>query len=287
MNLTRSLSFFVVLATTTSQAFTPSSNWGNGIPSYRSASLSSSARNVASSASGQGFAPAKQTVQKVKTPEELKLEAMALTPIQLKANLLDVIPKMMGTPDEFRLVESYVNALEDKFVPPQTLGFLNMAMVGDWQFLFTTNQIGRPSPHLRLTELVQRIECENFDGKLTNEATWDLSEDGTAFESRGKFTSSITYNINQGARMTINEDHDLTVNLAKGSKLPSDTQELVGLIRRAMPVELFDPSDLALDTTYLDTELRIVRFTGERHEGVRNIFIRRGAVEINPVSSED
>ena len=118
-------------------------------------------------------------------------------------------------------------------------------------------------------------------------ATWDLSEDGTAFESRGKFTSSITYNINQGARMTINEDHDLTVNLAKGSKLPSDTQELVGLIRRAMPVELFDPSDLALDTTYLDTELRIVRFTGERHEGVRNIFIRRGAVEINPVSSED
>ena len=73
-------------------------------------------------------------------------------------------------------------------------------------------------------------------------ATWDLSEDGTAFESRGKFSSSISYNINQGARMTINEDHDLSINLTKGSKLPSDTQKLVNFIRRAMPVELFDPS---------------------------------------------
>ena len=171
MKLYQSFSFFVVLATInyTSQAFTPTSkNSGNDFPSY--ASLSS-VKNVASSTSGQGFAPAKQTIQKVKTPEELKEEAMAQTPLQLKANLLDLIPKMMGKPEEFRLVESYVNALEDKFVPPQTLGFLNMAMVGDWQFLFTTNQMGRPSPNLRLTELLQRIECKNFDGKLTNEVS--------------------------------------------------------------------------------------------------------------------
>ncbi len=102
------------------------------------------------------------------------------------------------------------------------------------------------------------------------------------YDVSGSFASSITYKINQGARMTINDDHDLTIQLAKGSAVPNDTQELVGLIHRAMPTEMFDSSNLAMDTTYLDTDIRIVRFTGSRHEGVRNIFMRKGLIEINP-----
>lgn len=102
------------------------------------------------------------------------------------------------------------------------------------------------------------------------------------YDVSGSFASSITYKINQGARMTINDDHDLTIQLAKGSAVPKDTQELVGLIHRAMPTEMFDSSNLAMDTTYLDTDIRIVRFTGLRHEGVRNIFMRKGLIEINP-----
>ena len=171
MNFLRwSLSVVVVfLVTPFSLAFTPASKRSESFASISSTKYVASSTSGPST-SGQGFAPAKET-RKVKTPEELKEEAMAMTPAQLKEKLLDLIPKMMGKPDEFRLVESYVNALEDKFVPPQTLGFLNMAMIGDWQFLFTTNQIGRPSPNLRLTELLQRIECSNFDGKLTNEVS--------------------------------------------------------------------------------------------------------------------
>ncbi len=82
--------------------------------------------------------------------------------------------------------------------------------------------------------------------------------------------------------MTIGDDLDLRIEISKGSKVPSDAQELVGLIHRAMPTEMFDSSDLAMDTTYLDTDIRIVRFTGLRHEGVRNIFMRKGLIEINP-----
>ena len=82
--------------------------------------------------------------------------------------------------------------------------------------------------------------------------------------------------------MTIGNDHDLKIELSKGSVVPNDTQELVGLIHRAMPTELFDSTDLAMDTTYLDTDIKIVRFTGARHEGVRNIFMRKGLIEINP-----
>ena len=167
MKIFTSLICCVVSITPVSLAFTPASKrW----ESYASISSAKNVASSTSSTSGKGFAPANNNGH-VKTTEELKEEAMALTPAELKANLLDLIPKMMGKPEEFRLVESYVNALEDKFVPPQTLGFLNMAMIGDWQFLFTTNQIGRPSPNLRLTELLQRIECSNFDGKLTTEVS--------------------------------------------------------------------------------------------------------------------
>lgn len=82
--------------------------------------------------------------------------------------------------------------------------------------------------------------------------------------------------------MTIDNDLDLKIELKKGSAVPDDTQELVQLIHRAMPTEMFDPSDLAIDTTYLDTDIRIIRYTGARHEGVRNIFMRKGLIEINP-----
>ena len=49
-----------------------------------------------------------------------------------------------------------------------------------------------------------------------------------------------------------------------------------------MPTEMFDAKELALDTTYVDADFIIFRFTGDRFEGVRNIFIKR-AFEINHV----
>lgn len=99
---------------------------------------------------------------------EIKARILKMNPTQIKEKLLDLLPRMKGTKEEFKYVEAYINALEDKFIPPQTLDFLNLAMVGEWQFLFTSNQLGRPSPKLRLTELVQKIEVNGFDGKMTN-----------------------------------------------------------------------------------------------------------------------
>ncbi len=98
----------------------------------------------------------------------MKEVIMKMNPTQIKEKLLDLLPRMTGTKEEFTLVEAYVNALEDKFIPPQTLDFLNLAMVGEWQFLFTTNQLGRPSPKLRLTELVQKVDVKGLSGKLIN-----------------------------------------------------------------------------------------------------------------------
>lgn len=203
---------------------------------------------------------------------------------EVKEELLDLLPRMTGTEEEFSKVESYVNALEDKFIAPQTLDFLNLAMAGEWQFLFTTNQLGRPSPVLRLTELVQKVDVNGLKGDVITQASWSLLGDSGSFDVYGNFAAKLPYDINQGARMTLGQedDHNLSIALGKGSGVPSDTEGLVGLIHRAMPTEMFDASDLALDTTYLDTDIRIVRFTGKRHEGVRNIFMRKGAFDLDP-----
>ena len=208
-----------------------------------------------------------------------------LTVEEAKQALIDLIPRMTGNEEEYRAVESYVNLLEEKYSksPVQTIDFLNLFFSGEWQLLFSTNLTGKPNRKLRLRELVQKIEADGFGGTLTNSAQWDYAdnEEGT-FDRYGKFNIECSYEINQGARMVIDLDgHELRP--AKGSGVPSDVPAMVALLNRAIPKEMFDPSSHAIDTTYLDADLRIARFTGPKHEGVRNIFFRKGQLEIKPV----
>lgn len=174
-----------------------------------------------------------------------------------KKQLIDLIPRMTGKDEEYRAVEAYVNLLEDKYSPVQTIDFLNLAIAGDWQLvsqyfrmivtlvtrnisvthiafcslkhrkLFSTNLIGSSSRKLRLRELVQRIESTGFSGSLTNVAQWDLAEDGETFDAKGSFSVKCSYKINQGARMIVDlTDHELRP--ARGSKIPDDVPGLVG-----------------------------------------------------------
>lgn len=208
--------------------------------------------------------------------------------MEIKSRLLDLLPRMKGTPEEYNSVESYVNTLEDRYVPVQTLDFLNLAMSGEWQLLFSTNLGGAPRPNFRLRELFQRIECNDMNGTIVNEAAWDWAEDhegsgiAPSFDAYGTFSIKCSYSINQGARMVL-DLNDHAINLGRGSAIPKDVEKLVGLLYRAIPTELFDPNEHAMDTTYLDGDLRIVRMTGPKFEAVRGIFIRRGSMQINPV----
>ena len=239
-----------------------------------------------SSLAAEGFAPT--AVREQPTEEKPKIDenndsVSNLSADEAKSALVDLIPRMTGDEEEYRLVESYVNLLEEKYAPVQTLDFLNLAMAGEWQLLFSTNLMGRPNRRLRLTELVQKIEADGFNGKLTNTAQWDYAdgEEGI-FDSNGNFAVKCSYSINQGARMVVDlDDHEIRP--ATGSKIPGDVPELVGFLHRAIPKEIFDPNGHAMDTTYLDADLRIVRLTGPNHEGVRNIFMRKGSLEIRPM----
>mmetsp|Transcript_9223 Transcript_9223/g.19359 ORF Transcript_9223/g.19359 Transcript_9223/m.19359 type:complete len:317 (-) Transcript_9223:508-1458(-) len=208
--------------------------------------------------------------------------------MEIKRRLLDFVPRMMGTPEDYNTVETYVNILEDRYTPVQTLDFLNLAMSGEWQLLFSTNLGRGPTLNFRLRELFQKIEPNNMNGTYVNQAKFDFAEDyegmtpATSHETSGTFSIKCSYSINQGSRMILNLD-DHVIKLSKGSKVPKSVDGLVRLLYRAVPTELFDPNEHAMDTTYLDGDLRIVRMTGINFEGVRDIFIRRGSLETNPV----
>ena len=238
------------------------------------------ASSSAAEAAPQGFGAVKEQPKKEKNVDNRPVE-------EIKQELLDLLPRMQGNQEEFRLVEQLVNALEAKYVPAQTLGFLNMALAGEWQLLFSTNlvaTVANPS-QFRLRELLQRIETNNLEGTVTNQAVWDLAEhDDGVFDATGTFAVECSYTINQGARMVLDlEDHVLKP--SRGSKIPKDVQALVGRLHRSMPKELFDPQDHAMDTTYLDADLRIARMTGARLEGVRDIFVRQGSLDLAPTST--
>lgn len=248
--------------------------------STRPAKTAHMATSSAVKLSAKGYSGVKERLTEEKETDDI-FEIKELTADEAKRELVDLISRIQGSEEEYRAIQDHINFLEAEYVAVQTLDFLNMAIAGDWQLLFSTNLLGRPARKLRLREMIQRVEPDKLNGTLTNIASWDYAETGEQFDSSGNFSAVCTYSINQGARMVVDlKDHELRP--AKGSSIPSDVPGLVGLLHRAMPKELFDPSAHALDTTYLDADIRIVRLTGPQHEGVRNIFMRKGSIEIQP-----
>jgi hypothetical protein len=225
-------------------------------------------------------------------------EVQSMTMMQLKTELFDVLATMKGKSHEFRRVEELINTLEDRYVPAQTLEFWNLIHSGTWQLLFSTNLVGTPNPQLfRLRSLTQTVQSQKFQGNVTNDAVWDLSQhspqdvekrnSGAVFDCTGQFRVQVSYEIpsqNNGggssARPTLQlQNHVLLP--ARGSPIPQNIPALVGLLHRSIPPQLFDPSQLIMDTTYVDEDLRIVRYAGytvnrQNLEGVRDVFRRIG-----------
>jgi hypothetical protein len=212
-------------------------------------------------------------------------ELSSLPIAKLKERLLDLLPRMTGKREELEEISLLVNIMEEKFSPVMTLDFLNLAMQGEWQLLFSTNRLGMPNTKLRLRELVQSVEPNNEPnentGKIDTLTTWDVAEDGINFSHTGTFTIKSTYEIEKYPRLSLSLAEHV---IKPRGDIPSDIQGLFGMLYHAIPTEMFDPQGLGMDTTFIDTNVRIVRLAGEKFEGVRNIFIRKDSVEINPGS---
>lgn len=261
-------------------------------PPLTSSSLRSSTRLAVQAAQG-GFAPVKEkpvenqsdgagtSTDGESSSSSSSIDPDVMSPQEVKSALVDLIPRLTGDPEEYRAIESYVNALEGGYAPVQTIGFLNLAVGGEWRLLFSTNLMS-PSRTLRLLDLSQTITPDGFNGTVANEVQFAYDEEGGGnFDVFGRFVVNFAYSINQGARMVAElKGHSILPDV--GSRIPADVPKLFGSLARAMPREVFDPDEHALDTTYMDADLRIVRYTGPKHEGVRNVYVRSGSLQFDP-----
>mmetsp|Transcript_17038 Transcript_17038/g.25794 ORF Transcript_17038/g.25794 Transcript_17038/m.25794 type:complete len:268 (-) Transcript_17038:3633-4436(-) len=195
-------------------------------------------------------------------------------PLDLKKRVTDLLPRMK-TKEDALSVQNDINNMESGFTPFQTLDFMNLAVGGEWKLLFSTKLRGGPRPNFRITEMVQKIEPSGLAGKIINRLKWEFKQDHNSdvFDCFGTFSVNCSYKINQGGRMEVELDGH-TVDLKKKSAVPDDVPALFKLLNRNMPPELFDPNGHGIDTTYVDGDFKITRYTGPAFEGVRNIYIR-------------
>jgi len=125
---------------------------------------------------------------------------------------------------------------------------------------------------IRIKNLTQTITSNETVGNVTNTVTWDYAEDGDLLDCHGTLEISNTYEIDEALTFRIKLDgHKIR---PIGKKLPNNFQRLVALLQRSIPPEIFDPNETEMDTTYLDSDLRICNSFGERFNNVRNIFIK-------------
>ena len=164
----------------TALAFLVLSSWHQGADAFTTAQRATVlSATTSTSLAAEGFGTTSATVEERPPKDDGTAIDTNLTAEEAKQALIDLIPRMTGKEEEYRAVESYVNLLEENYSPVQTIGFLNLAIAGEWQLLFSTNLTGRPNMKLRLSELVQKIEADGFGGSLTNSAQWDYAENNS------------------------------------------------------------------------------------------------------------
>eukprot|EP00752_Nemacystus_decipiens_P006489 g5842.t1 len=162
-----------------------------------------------------------------------------------------------------------LEVLEGNYKPILTIGFFNFAAQGDWDLAYTNAAMLPIGPRLKVYEQFQRIEPgEGVKGECTNILEWRLLDEGID----GRLEVSSEYEFDPRGRMNTSL---LQHRLIPDGKIPSDPEALVRILRRAMPHELFDPDAHAMETTFLDDTMRIVRLRGPKFEGRLNIFVRR------------
>jgi PAP_fibrillin len=228
-----------------------------------------------------------------------------LTTSEIKSRLLELLriqsPTTPLTLYEYRAMEDYINALEKDYQPIQTLDFFNLALQGTWQWLFSTHHpLGRThtvNPDTMCTynlkSLEQTVDCQQMQGGIAHTVHWELDQNSNGtIDARGTFQVSGNYQITQGSRMAplVQEETAPVLKLTPGSSLPSNVPALVQWLHRAIPSTLWLWSPLpevnmsastAMDVTYMDADLRIVRTTGHaRWEGARDIFARVSQIDM-------
>jgi hypothetical protein len=189
-------------------------------------------------------------------------------------NLLDT--EMKDPPDHFRL-DYLVKFLESKYTPIQTSSFFNFATKGDWQLQYSNVLTPRASKLLKFS--VNQSICPDgmsSSGCMENNIQWSLSDPGAEKSETGRYHGSFL--VKCGYELTSRGDMYIQLRehiLAPVGELPQDIEGLVMDLQRSIPFESFDPAESYHATTYMDTDLRVVRINGDRFRSIINIFTKK------------
>jgi hypothetical protein len=108
--------------------------------------------------------------------EEIMSKSISKSTQDLKIQLLDTVVAMAQlNPTHFKFtVETSINLLEEKYVSPLTLDFLNMILAGEWVFLFSTNYPqSRIHRQMRIQEISSTVQTQDLKGHVLHRVRLD------------------------------------------------------------------------------------------------------------------
>lgn len=198
---------------------------------------------------------------------------------ETKASLLKLIP-MIRSDEDHAEVERLAKVLESTYSPINSIGFLNLVLQGSWDFLHTTSPLPLVDPRLRLRRLAQLVQPstdEAGSGNITLEAIWQFSEGSQP--CIGLFTVRCPYKVTTSGDVKLENatEPEYILEPREGPKL-NNPQELVVLLQRAIPREMFEPEGATQHIAFMDDSLRITYVFGGKHPAARHIHLKSESI---------
>lgn len=166
-------------------------------------------------------------------------------------------------------IENIVDYLESRHVPIHTADFFQLAVGGEWKLMYTNsyNPLADPNLQMRYSQIILH---DGQSGKLKNILHWK-TDDGNGESYTGELHVDSGYKLTSKGIMSVAlEEHRLHADMS-----PDHAESLIMAIQRTVPIELFDPDECSIETTYVDPQIRIVRVTVPRlFAPVINIYSR-------------
>ena len=172
-----------------------------------------------------------------------------LSTAECKTELIGLLTNRIEIEKEFMdyRVEYLTKYLEYKYIPIQTTPFLNFALTGEWDMLYSNILTPRADESLEFEISQEIVPNEIFGspgGVLNNVINWKLNRADD--QSSGNLMVKCEY--------LFNTKGDLDVTLVEHvlipkNESPKDIEDLIMSIQRSIPFESFDPDNIRMQNT--------------------------------------
>lgn len=144
-------------------------------------------------------------------------------------------------------VEYLTKYLEYKYIPIQTIPFLNFALSGEWDILYSNAITPRADDcfSYKTSQEISGNESEGGNGGvLNNVIRWKLNRPDE--QCSGDLVVSCQYQLNTKGDLDITLVEHL---LIPQGDAPRDVEDLIMSVQKSVPFESFDPNDIRMQNT--------------------------------------